>query len=74
MQSVARYGELAVNPNGTSAMVSYPAEEQIYYILEGNGALLYEGPKSPGEKGRFHVPAGGVKHGMANSSNAPVRL
>jgi len=74
MQSVARFGELTVSPNGTSAIVSYPAEEQIYYILEGNGTLLYEDQKAQVKKDDFLYLPVGVKHGVANSSNAPVRL
>ena len=31
LQGVARYGELTVAPGGTSAIVSYPAEEQMYF-------------------------------------------
>src|SRR5579864_7746422 len=31
LKGIARYGELTVTAGGTSATVSYPAEEQIYY-------------------------------------------
>ncbi len=31
LKGVARYGELIVAPAGASELVSYPAEEQIYY-------------------------------------------
>src|SRR5579884_2096718 len=40
LKGIARYGELTVSPGGSSAAVSYPAEEQIYYILDGNGILM----------------------------------
>ncbi len=50
LKGIARYGELTVDPAGTSAVVSYPSEEQIYYILEGNGILLYEDQKGAGEE------------------------
>lgn len=43
LKGIARYGELIVAPGGASEIVSYPAEEQIYYVLEGNGVLLYDG-------------------------------
>ena len=74
LQGVARYGELTVGPGGTSALVSYPAEEQIYYVLEGAGTLLYEDQKAPVKKDDFLYLPIGVKHGMANISNAPVRV
>jgi mannose-6-phosphate isomerase-like protein (cupin superfamily) len=74
LKGIARYGELTVGPAGTSAMVSYPSEEQIYYILEGNGILLYDDQKVPVKKDDYMYLPVGVRHGMANQSNHPVRL
>ena len=74
LKGIARYGELTVGPDGTSAVVSYPAEEQIYFILDGNGTLLYEDQKVPVKKNDFMYLPVGVKHGMANASSRPVRL
>lgn len=74
LKGPARYGELTVNADGTSAMVSYPAEEQIYYILEGEGILLYGDERVPVKKDDFMYLPVGVRHGMANRSGAPVRL
>lgn len=73
-RGIARYGELTVEPGGSSAMVSYPAEEQIYFVLEGNGTLLYEDQKAPIKKNDFMYLPIGVKHGVANSSTGPVRV
>jgi len=74
LKGIARYGELTVAPDGTSALTSYPAEEQIYYILEGSGMLLYEDQKVAVKKDDFLYLPVGVKHGMSNASNQPVRL
>lgn len=74
LKGIARYGELTLAPGATSAMVSYPAEEQIYYILEGTGTLLYEDDKAPVKKDDFMYLPVGVKHGMANSSGQPLRV
>jgi mannose-6-phosphate isomerase-like protein (cupin superfamily) len=73
LKAVVRYGELTVAPDGTSALVSYPAEEQIYFIEEGRGTLLYGDEKAPIKKNDFMYLPAGVKHGIANSSNAPVK-
>ncbi len=74
LKGIARYGELTVASGGASALVSYPAEEQIYYILEGKATLVYDDQKAPVHKDDFiYVPVG-VKHGMANPSDEPVRL
>jgi len=74
LKGVARYGELTVAAGGTSALVGYPAEEQIYYILEGTGTLLYEDQKAPVRKDDFMYLPPGIKHGMASASSQPVRL
>jgi mannose-6-phosphate isomerase-like protein (cupin superfamily) len=74
LKGIARYGELTVAADGASALVSYPAEEQIYYILEGHGTLLYEDRKVPVKPDDFMYLPVGIRHGMANASNAPVRL
>jgi len=74
LKGISRYGELTVAADGTSALVSYPAEEQIYYILEGRGILLYDDQKVPVKQDDFMYLPAGVRHGMANASNQPVRL
>lgn len=71
---VARYGELAVGPGGASAVVSYPAEEQMYYILEGSGTLVYDGQKVPVKQDDFLYLPINVKHGIVNATSAPVRV
>jgi mannose-6-phosphate isomerase-like protein (cupin superfamily) len=74
LKGVARYGELTVSPGGTSAIVSYPAEEQIYFVEEGSGTLLYGDEKAPIKANDFMYLPVGVKHGVANSSGAPVKV
>lgn len=74
LQGLVRYGELTVGPAGASALVSYPAEEQIYYILEGNGILLYDDQKVPVRKDDFMYLPVHSKHGIANTGSQPVRM
>lgn len=74
LKGVARYGQLTVDAGGSSALVQYPAEEQLYFILEGSGTLLYDNDKVPVKKFDFMYLPPGVRHGMANSSTAPLRL
>ena len=74
LKGVARYGELTVEPGGTSAIVSYPAEEQIYFVEQGSATLLYGDDKAPIKPNDFMYLPIGVKHGIANSSNAPVKV
>jgi mannose-6-phosphate isomerase-like protein (cupin superfamily) len=74
LKSVARYGELTLGPDGASALVSYPAEEQMYFVEEGGGTLLYGGEKAPLKKNDFMYLPVGIRHGLATSSNAPLKV
>jgi mannose-6-phosphate isomerase-like protein (cupin superfamily) len=74
LKGVARYGELTVLPGGSSAIVSYPAEEQLYFVEEGSGTLLYGDDKAPIKANDFMYLPVAVKHGIANSSAAPVKV
>ena len=73
LHGVARYGELTVGPGGTSAIVTYPAEEQMYFIEEGHATLLYGDEKVAVKKNDFMYLPVGLRHGLANSSDAPAR-
>ena len=74
VRSVARFGEVTIDPAGHCKEVSYPAEEQIYYILAGNGTVSYGGEKSPVKKDDFMYLPPQVRHGLANPSGSPVRV
>ena len=74
LQGIARYGALTVEPNGASASVSYPAEEQIYFVLAGKATLVYGGQRAAIRRNDFMYLPVGLKHGIANASDGPVRL
>jgi len=74
LKSVARYGALTVEPNGASALVSYPAEEQIYFVLAGKATLVYGAQRAAIRRNDFMYLPVGLKHGIANASDGPVRL
>ena len=74
IRGVARFGEMTVLPGGSSKLVSYPAEEQVYVILEGAGALHYGDEKAPVRKNDFMYLPAGIGHGISNASDKPCRL
>lgn len=74
LKSVARYGELTLEPEGASAIVSYPAEEQIYFILDGCGTVSYAGQPAAVRQHDFLYLPPGVPHGVANPWRQPLRL
>ncbi|MGA2581569.1 MAG: cupin domain-containing protein [Bryobacteraceae bacterium] len=74
LKGIARYGLLTVPPRGASALVGYPAEEQVYFVLAGKATLLYGDRRAAIRENDFMYLPVGLKHGVANASDAPVRL
>ncbi len=72
--TVARYGELTVDPKGECKTVSYPREEQIYVILKGEGILHYGDETAPIRKDDFMYLPPTLAHTVTNSSAQPLRL
>ena len=73
-KGVARYGVMVVEPGGKSAEVSYDGEEQLYYVLDGEGAAAYRGELTPIRKGDFMYFAPGTEHGAVNDGDAELRI
>lgn len=74
LKGIARYGEITVESQGRSEVVNYPEEEQIYFVLEGQGTLLYGREEVPIQPEDFVYFPPGVDHGVTNPSGEPLRL
>jgi mannose-6-phosphate isomerase-like protein (cupin superfamily) len=74
LRGVVRFAELTVDPGGSSSLVSYPEEEQIYFVLEGRGALLYDTLEVPLRENDFVYLPPRVRHGVSNQGKVPCRL
>src|SRR5450759_658739 len=66
LKSIARYGELTVDAGGNSALVTYPAEEQIYFILSGAGSVTCDGESVPVKVNDFLYLPPRSRHGVMN--------
>jgi len=74
-RGVVRYGEAMIDPRGASRVVSYPDEEQIYFVLEGEGQLQYGGQSTSIRREDFMYLPPGVTHGVSNpAGTAPLRV
>lgn len=74
LKGVARYGELTVNGGGASALVSYPAEEQLYYVTAGKATLRYGDTEAAIRADDFLYLPVGVTHGIVNRGTDPVKV
>lgn len=73
VKGVARYGEIIVDPGASCETVNYPAEEQILFVLAGNGNLNYGDSKSPLQPEDFVYLPPTIPHRISNDSTAPLR-
>jgi mannose-6-phosphate isomerase-like protein (cupin superfamily) len=74
VKSVARFGEMLVDPGGESRPVEYPREEQLYLILEGKGTLTYGSERVSLRSNDFAYLPPGIRHGLSAPSDSRCRV
>jgi mannose-6-phosphate isomerase-like protein (cupin superfamily) len=74
VQSVSRFGELTVYAHGACAPIDYPRQEELYFILNGSGALRYGEKTYPLRPNDFMYLAPTVRHNLSNPSGQPFRV
>ena len=74
LESVVRFAEVTVDAHGTCQAVLYDREEEIYFVVQGSGSLQFGEETQSLRANDFTYLAPGVKHGLANNSNQPLRV
>jgi mannose-6-phosphate isomerase-like protein (cupin superfamily) len=74
MMSVARFGEATLASHANCENALFNREEEIYFILEGNGDLHYGDQTYPMRTNDFAYLPPGLKHSVSNSSDHPLRV
>ena len=74
LRSVSRFGEATLDAQGSCQTSQYDREEEIYFVAQGTGLLLYGNDKRPVRANDFTYIAPGVKHAFANNSDQPLRV
>lgn len=74
LRSVSRFGEVTVEAHGSCRSVVYDREEEIYFVLEGAGALQYANDSHPLRANDFTYLAPSVKHSLLNNSSQSLRV
>ncbi len=74
LQSVARFGEATLDAHGKCQGTLYDREEEIYFVLQGEGVLEYGDQTYPFRANDFTYLPPGVKHSISNSSDASLRV
>ena len=74
VKGLVRFGELTVEPAGSSKIASYEDAEGVFFILAGSGVLRYGHENVPIKQNDFVYLPVGVEHGISNPSERPLRL
>jgi mannose-6-phosphate isomerase-like protein (cupin superfamily) len=74
VKGVVRFGELTVEPGGSSKIVRDKEAEGVFFILAGIGTLHYGQDKTPVKQNDFVYLPVGVEYGISNQSQEPLRL
>jgi len=74
MRSVARFGEVTLDRAGKCQTVSYERQEELYFVLEGKGALRYGDQSYPVRTNDFTYLPPGIEHSLENNSEQALRV
>jgi mannose-6-phosphate isomerase-like protein (cupin superfamily) len=74
LPSVARFGEMSVDRDGTCSAIQYERQEEIYFVLEGSGVLQYGERTYPIRKNDFTYIPPGIRQSIANRSRDPLQI
>jgi len=74
VQSVTRFAEVTVDPRGSCQPVSYDREEEIYFIVRGNGTLQYANETQTMKGNDFTYLPPGIQHSIANAAQDPLQV
>jgi len=74
VQSVARLGEVSLDAHGECAPANYARQEELYFALQGSGALQY-GEQTHGLRANdFTYVSPTVRHRLSNPSDKEFRV
>jgi len=74
LQSVTRFGEVTMDAHGNCQTILYDHQEEIYFVVEGEGVLHYGDQMQALRKNDFTYLPPGMKHSISNHSNQPLRV
>jgi mannose-6-phosphate isomerase-like protein (cupin superfamily) len=74
LRSVVRFGEVTLDAHGSCGSLSYERQEELYFVLEGQGTLVFGDGTQALRTHDFTYFAPGVKHLVSNSAEKPLRV
>lgn len=72
--SVARFGQLTIAPGGECQPVTYPRQEEIYFVRAGSGILRFADQTHSLAANDFTYIPPGIRHSLSNMSSQPLNV
>ena len=72
--SVTRFGELTIAPGGECQPVSYPRQEETFFVRDGSGLLHFADQTHSLVANDFTYIPPAVRHSISNSSREPLHV
>jgi mannose-6-phosphate isomerase-like protein (cupin superfamily) len=72
--TIARFGELTIDPHGACQPVQYPRQEELYFVSTGTGLLHYAEESHPLVPNDFTYVPPTVRHSLSNPSDQPLHV
>jgi mannose-6-phosphate isomerase-like protein (cupin superfamily) len=74
LQTVARFGEVTLDPHADCKAVSYDRQEEIYFVVEGAATLHYEDQVHAMRRHDFTYLPPAAKHSLSNIGDQQLRV
>lgn len=72
--NLVHFHETIINPHSTIGYHEHIGNEEVYYIVEGEGMMQLNGKEFKVKPGDSVVAQGGDSHGLKNESDLPIRI
>jgi mannose-6-phosphate isomerase-like protein (cupin superfamily) len=72
--TITRFGNLTIDPHGSCQSVTYPHQEELYFVQEGAAQLRYDNEFRPLTTNDFTYVPPSVTHKLTNPYDAAIRL
>jgi mannose-6-phosphate isomerase-like protein (cupin superfamily) len=74
IKGIEHFGYLTIDPKGSSNIIMFPDEEQVFFVLDGTGILHYGKDEIPVSGNDFMYLPAGVQSGFSNSRERPLSV
>ena len=65
---------MSIEPNSEIGMETHPDNDQVLYLVDGEGKVILNGEEAPFKKGDAVLVKSGTKHNFITVGNSPMKI